>query len=218
MKNEKIKLIGSTGFILFVSIYGKSLFLNYFLGSASDVVFYTGQLLIEISIIFLSLYVLKKLGKQDLLQFKKPKISYVAFIPFCYILIIFWNALTHFLFPTTQNQQIVENLVSSTDTFIISTILLVILAPMYEELVFRALTMTWLENYQTFYIDIIVSSILFALLHIMDKGLILSDFIYYLGLGLIFGFFYRKTKRIGYTILLHFLINFISWIILTFVR
>ncbi|MGT2861397.1 CPBP family intramembrane glutamic endopeptidase [Streptococcus gallinaceus] len=47
--------------------------------------------------------------------------------------------------------------------------LLVIIAPMYEEFVLRALIMAWLEKYQSLYMDVLVSASLFALLHISEK-------------------------------------------------
>lgn len=54
--------------------------------------------------------------------------------------------------------------------------------------------MAWLEKYQSLYMDVLVSASLFALLHIADKGLVISDFIHHFVLGFIFSPFYRKNK------------------------
>ncbi|MGT2754312.1 CPBP family intramembrane glutamic endopeptidase [Streptococcus ovis] len=217
MKKDQVTLASLTGFVLFVSIYAKSIVLNFFLGSASDTVFYMGQILIELCIVAISIYIIKGLGKQNVLQFRKPRLGYMALVLFCYVLVIFWNGIGSVLFPVTQNQQITESIIGSSDTVVISLLLMVIAAPIYEELVFRALVMTWLETWQTYYIDVLVSSSLFALLHVMDKGLLLTDFIHYFVLGLIFSLLYRKTNRLVCSLALHFLINFISWLILTFI-
>lgn len=88
--------------------------------------------------------------------------------------------------------------------FTISTI---ILAPVLEEILFRGLFLKGFLLKYSAKKAIIVSTILFAVIHLLPSQIINA-----LLLGLFFGFIYYKTKSIGYTIVLHFLANLTSFV------
>ncbi|WP_157811077.1 CPBP family intramembrane glutamic endopeptidase [Cellulophaga sp. RHA19] len=88
--------------------------------------------------------------------------------------------------------------------FTISTI---IFAPVLEEILFRGLFLKGFLLKYSAKKAIIVSTILFAVIHLLPSQIINA-----LLLGLFFGYMYYKTKSIGYTIVLHFLANLASFV------
>lgn len=80
---------------------------------------------------------------------------------------------------------------------------LIIIAPVIEELFFRRFLFAKLLEKYNFWISIIVSSWLFSAIHLPHYNNVLPTF----ALGLLSGFIYYKTKKIIYSILLHFLLN-----------
>ncbi len=89
-----------------------------------------------------------------------------------------------------------------TSTNPIQIIMVVILAPVFEELVFRKAIIDRIGRYGEL-TAIFLSALIFALFHMN-----LIQFFYAFGLGLIFAYLYLNTGRIRYTIMLHMLINF----------
>lgn len=72
-------------------------------------------------------------------------------------------------------------------------------------LVFRGLLMTALSQLKKYYIDVIVSSTLFGLIHVLQYGWVLTDFIIYAGAGLLLCMFFRYTRSVYWSIALHIL-------------
>ena len=89
-----------------------------------------------------------------------------------------------------------------TSTNPIQIIMVVILAPVFEELVFRKAIIDRIGRYGEL-TAIFLSALIFALFHMN-----LIQFFYAFGLGLIFAYLYLNTGRVRYTIMLHMLINF----------
>lgn len=81
-------------------------------------------------------------------------------------------------------------------------LVVVIIGPIFEELIFRKMYIDTIGKYSTT-TAILVSAASFALFH----GNI-TQIIYTFGVGLILGWVYAKTKNIVYTIILHMLLNF----------
>lgn len=85
----------------------------------------------------------------------------------------------------------------------------VVLGPVMEELAFRKLLMDRMRT-----IDkptaVFFSALTFALFHGN-----LSQFFYAFGVGVLFGIVYLRTGRIGYTIVLHILVNFFGSMVTT---
>ncbi len=81
-------------------------------------------------------------------------------------------------------------------------LVVVIIGPIFEELIFRKIYIDAIGKYST-KTAILVSAASFALFH----GNI-TQIIYTFGVGLILGWVYAKTKNIVYPIILHMLLNF----------
>lgn len=82
-----------------------------------------------------------------------------------------------------------------------------LIAPIVEELVFRGLLMTALSKFKKYYVDVVVSSALFSLIHVLQYGWVLTDFIVYAGAGLLFCMLFRNTRSVYWPMVLHILWN-----------
>ena len=82
-----------------------------------------------------------------------------------------------------------------------------LIAPIVEEFVFRGLLMTSLSRFKKYYLDVVVSSTLFSLIHILQYGWVLTDFIVYAGAGLLFSMLFRYTHSVYWSMALHILWN-----------
>lgn len=86
---------------------------------------------------------------------------------------------------------------------------IMLIAPVVEELFFRKFLLGKLLEKNRVRIALLISSLCFSIIHLETINNIIPAFIS----GIILGFIYLKTKRLGYSIMLHFLFNLI--IILT---
>ena len=94
-------------------------------------------------------------------------------------------------------------------SIIYSGISVLIIAPMFEELIFRKYIYTELLKKYSSNLSIFISSILFSLMHLPSYSNLIPTFIF----GIICCIIYRKTMNIFYTIILHFFAN-LSFLIL----
>ena len=83
-----------------------------------------------------------------------------------------------------------------------------------EELFYRGILMTTYFNNSRYYLDILVSTICFASVHVIWSAWSWLDFVQYIPVGLSLGVTFRWTKSIYYPILLHVLVNYLPKIIL----
>lgn len=97
----------------------------------------------------------------------------------------------------------VSELVSDSPIWLI-ILVIVIIGPIVEELIFRKLLIDRLSRYGT-PLAIVISALAFGLFHGN-----FYQFFYALSIGLVLGFMYAKTRNILYPIALHMLINFIG--------
>lgn len=97
-------------------------------------------------------------------------------------------------------------LLSSSNIYL-NFVLLVMLAPVFEELVFRKLLIDRVRIYGEV-TAILVSGLTFGLFHEN-----LFQFFYAFGIGSVFAYIYLRTGRIRYTIILHAIINFFSGVL-----
>lgn len=100
-----------------------------------------------------------------------------------------------------------DNFVSSNNNIalIYSLISTLLIAPIVEELFYRKFLLDKLLRKNKPILAIIVSSICFSIMHIETPNNLIPTFIS----GIILGIIYLKTKRIGYCIILHFIVNLI---------
>ncbi len=134
----------------------------------------------------------------------------------CYTLLIFSNLLGTFLtgvigaLKGTPVVNPVEDLVLDM-SMPVMFILTVVLAPVFEELVFRKFLIDRTIPFGEV-LSILLSGGMFGLFHGN-----LSQFPYAFALGCFFAYIYIRTGRIGYSILLHAIVNFFGSIVATFV-
>ena len=81
----------------------------------------------------------------------------------------------------------------------------VIVSPIIEELFYRKFLLKKLTNKYNLTTALIISSFCFSIIHIQTPNNLITAFI----VGIIFGLIYMHTKKIGYTIILHTIINLI---------
>jgi len=136
--------------------------------------------------------------------------SYLGIFFLSFILMFLWVNTTTRIFPSTQNgSAIVKEAANLTGiSYFITRILYgSLIAPIVEELVFRGLLMIALSKFKKYYIDVIISSTLFSLIHVLQYGWVLTDFIVYAGAGLLFGMLFRYTRSVYWPMALHIVWN-----------
>jgi len=112
---------------------------------------------------------------------------------------------------TSVNQELIETYIKRAP--ILMAISTSLLAPIYEELLFRLGFKKVLGNNIIF---VIISGTLFGLLHVfpLDSGVSLTlgviQSISYISMGIFLSYVYKKYNNIYYSIGIHFLNNFIS--------
>ena len=105
-----------------------------------------------------------------------------------------------------EQDNAVADLVENTPIWLVF-IVVAILAPIVEELIFRKLMIDRLSRYGDT-VAILTSGIAFGLFHGN-----FSQFFYAAFLGIIFGYVYAKSGKIKYTIVYHMLVNFFGSVV-----
>ncbi len=132
----------------------------------------------------------------------------LTFIPMCMCLMYAGNLIGTILSLILSGGQAQNNLLTyAMDTNPLKILVMVILAPVLEEYVFRKLLIDRTRQYGE-KTAVILSAFLFALFHQN-----LYQFFYAFALGLIFGYIYVRTSRLHYTIILHAFINFLGSVV-----
>ena len=113
---------------------------------------------------------------------------------------------------TSTNQENINEMFLKSP--IILSLMSIFYAPIVEESLYRGVLKKLISNK---YLFIIISGLLFGLVHVIDDYKSIGDFMYiltYASLGMFLAYTYDKTKNIWCNIYLHFLQNFISIILL----
>ena len=93
-----------------------------------------------------------------------------------------------------------------------------IIGPILEELVYRGVLMTSFFEKSKFYLDCLLSAVMFSVAHLFSYGLSLEVFKNYAFIGLILAILFRKTRSIYPSILVHMAWNiYLSWHLITFI-
>lgn len=164
------------------------------------------------------IYLFKKTWKIDAIDAKTKWIRYTIYVTVGIILIILSTQIMSVLYEWigvdggSANQELIETALNSPLRPLVF-LLVVILAPVFEELIFRKamfgfVTMKLEYRKST---ALILSTLLFALIHVPSMDNIIFIF-YYLPLSFIITYAYFKTDNILVPIALHFLNNLISFI------
>ena len=136
--------------------------------------------------------------------------SYLGIFFLSFILMFLWVNITTRIFPSTQNGSAIKETVANLTgiSYFVTRILYgSLIAPIVEELVFRGLLMIALSKFKKYSIDVIISSTLFSLIHVLQYGWVLTDFIVYAGAGLLFGMLFLYTRSVYWPMALHIVWN-----------
>ena len=179
-----------------------------FVNQLSDFGFYGLQiLLIVLEGIAATVVLVKSQGWKECGRFQFRWAYLGAFFLF-FILMFVWINITTLIFPSTQNgNEMMKEAANLTGIsyFIMCILYGSLIAPIVEELVFRGLMMTALSKFKKYYIDVVVCSTLFILIHVLQYGWVLTDFIVYAGAGLLFCMLFRYTRSVYWPMALHIL-------------
>ena len=181
-----------------------------FMDQLSDFGFYGIQiLLIVIEGIASTVLLVKSQRWKDYGRFQF-RWSYLGIFFLSFILMFLWVNITTRIFPSTQNSSAIKEAVANLTgiSYFVTRILYgSLIAPIVEELVFRGLLMTALSKFKKYYIDAIISSALFSLIHVLQYGWVLTDFIVYAGAGMLLSMLFRYTHSVYWSMALHILWN-----------
>ena len=181
-----------------------------FMDQLSDFGFYGIQiLLIVIEGIASTVLLVKSQRWKDYGRFQF-RWSYLGIFFLSFILMFLWVNITTRIFPSTQNSSAIKEAVANLTgiSYFVTRILYgSLIAPIVEELVFRGLLMIALSKFKKYYIDVIISSTLFSLIHVLQYGWVLTDFIVYAGAGLLFGMLFLYTRSVYWPMALHIVWN-----------
>ena len=211
MKRKETKFYLST--VLIIIIY--YLIFNFvarleFVNQLSDFGFYGLQiLLIALEGIAATVVLVKSQGWKECGRFQF-RWAYLGVFFLFFILMFVWVNITTLIFPSTQNgSEIMKEAANLTGIsyFVMRILYGSLIAPIVEELVFRGLLMTALSKFKKHYIDVVISSTLFSLIHVLQYGWVLTDFIVYAGAGLLFCMLFRYTRSVYWPMALHILWN-----------
>ena len=211
MKRKETKFYLTT--VLIIATY--YLIFNFvarleFVNQLSDFGFYGLQiLLIALEGIAATVVLVKSQGWKECGRFQF-RWAYLGVFFLFFILMFVWVNITTLIFPSTQNgSEMMKEVANLTGIsyFIMRLLYGSLIAPIVEELVFRGLLMTALSKFKKYYIDVVVSSTLFSLIHVLQYGWVLTDFIVYAGAGLLFGMLFRYTRSVYWPMALHILWN-----------
>lgn len=159
--------------------------INYFVNN------YLSIITIIINIIII-IFIIKKYK----IKYKKINIkSIIPYIYFCLSFTIFYNLIILYLNKTTNSSDI---------NIIILFISSGIVGPILEELVFRKLIIDKLIKFNSINKTIIISSLIFSLLHLN-----IIRIIYTFIIGIIYGYVYISNKNMLYSIIIHSISNIV---------
>ena len=182
----------------------------------SDFGYYLSDMTLHFLVILITLIFMVQSRKWQEINSKKFRWSYLFYCVLAFLLLFLWNRVTFSLFPPTRNaisyQHYAPTFTGAT-AFLMYFFYPVIAGPIFEDMIYRGLVMTALEKGKKWGLDVLGSAILFGILHISSHGWILTDFVFYMGGGLIFAVLFRVTKSIYWPIGLHIVYNGIGQIL-----
>ena len=183
----------------------------------SDFAYYLSDMTLHFLVILITLIFMVQSRKWQEINSKKFRWSYLFYCVLAFLLLFLWNRVTFSLFPPTRNaisyQHYAPTFTGAT-AFLMFFLYPVVLAPVFEEIMYRGLVITALEKGKKWGLDVLGSAALFGVLHISNHGWVLTDFFVYMGGGLIFAALFRMTKSIYWPIGLHIVYNGIGQILM----
>ena len=173
------------------------------IGFLSPVIFY---LYGNISVVLLLLYYAFNLENKFVLNKKDIKRTlkyFVAFLPVIFIMSFLCKIM---LFEYEEQKLVVEIKKNFNNNLFFNFFLIIIVAPIIEEIVFRGLFYKTLKNFIPFVQASIISSLIFAIIH---ENILSLTILFLLSLHLTW--IYERTNSILYPILTHSIFNFLNF-------
>ena len=183
----------------------------------SDFGYYLSDMMLNFLVVLFALIVMIQAGKWQKINSRKFKGSYLFYSFLALLAFVVWNFVTFFIFPPTKNEisyQLDVPTFTGATAFLMYFFYPVIAGPIFEDMIYRGLVMTALEKGKKWGLDVLGSAALFGILHISNHGWVLTDFVFYMGGGLIFAVLFRMTKSIYWPIGLHIVYNGIGQILM----
>ena len=179
--------------------------------------YYLSDMMLHFLVVLFALIAMIWSGKWQKINSRKFKKSYLFYSFLALLAFVVWNFVTFFLFPPTRNEisyQHAAPTFTGATAFLMYFFYPVIAGPIFEDMIYRGLVMTALEKGKKWGLDVLGSAILFGILHISSHGWVLTDFVFYMGGGLIFAVLFRMTKSIYWPIGLHIVYNGIGQLLM----
>ena len=183
----------------------------------SDFDYYLSDMMLHFLVVLFALIAMIWSEKWQQINSRKFKGSYLFYAFLALLAFVVWNFVTFFLFPPTRNEiayQLDVPTFTGATAFLMYFFYPVIAGPIFEDMIYRGLVMTALEKGKKWGLDVLGSAALFGVLHISNHGWVLTDFVFYMGGGLIFAVLFRVTKSIYWPIGLHIVYNGIGQILM----
>ena len=148
--------------------------------------------------------------KEYFSNFKSNFIQSFKYYLVGFIIMIVSNNIINIFFKMAiaSNEETIRNLIHEYPIYMLFSV--AIYAPIVEETIFRRsikdCILTFKDNFFTKYLYIIVSGLIFAVMHILGQTTTYLDYIYfvpYMALGCAFAALYYKTDNLWSTIMLH---------------
>ena len=217
------KLIRSNHFFIAILLVIAYQYLNGLVLSSdlvtglSDFTYYLSDMMLNFLVVLFALIVMIWSGKWQKINNRKFKRSYLFYSFLALLAFVAWNFVTFFLFPPTRNEisyQHAAPTFTGATAFLMYFFYPVIAGPIFEDMIYRGLVMTALEKGKKWGLDVLGSAVLFGVSHISNHGWVLTDFVFYMGGGLIFAVLFRMTKSIYWPIGLHIVYNGIGQLLM----
>ena len=179
--------------------------------------YYLSDMMLHFLVVLFAFIVMICSGKWQKINSRKFKRSYLFYSFLALLAFVAWNFVTFFLFPPTRNEisyQHAAPTFTGATAFLMYFFYPVIAGPIFEDMIYRGLVMTALEKGKKWGLDVLGSAVLFGVSHISNHGWVLTDFVFYMGGGLIFAVLFRMTKSIYWPIGLHIVYNGIGQILM----
>ena len=183
----------------------------------SDFTYYLSDMMLNFLVVLFALIVMIWSEKWQQINNRKFKRSYLFYSFLALLSFVAWNFVTFFLFPPTRNEisyQHAAPTFTGATAFLMYFFYPVIAGPIFEDMIYRGLVMTALEKGKKWGLDVLGSAVLFGVSHISNHGWVLTDFVFYMGGGLIFAVLFRMTKSIYWPIGLHIVYNGIGQLLM----
>jgi membrane protease YdiL (CAAX protease family) len=182
---------------------------------------YTLISLVQVTITAVLFFIVDKLNfKKDWEDFKenrKVRVSniFTGFL-LVYASLIVANLILTLLgvVETSQNEMVIQSLFNDSPlNLFILFLVLCVLTPIVEEVVFRKVIFNFVEPRSNYKVAIAMTGIIFGIMHVISFGDFIQSIPYIL-MGFVFGYIYWKSNKNIYVVIsVHFLNNFLSWLI-----